>query len=320
MKSLASKYIQLFLEAKTQSFIIPSKLKSYYRIDDDIRNSKNWQGKILVLNNSPRGNTKKKGDFEQIRYIAIDLNSNMIVPITILDEHQTGYEMLDVIKKKGLLPKGDWITIDSWGTNYIYDNEEHKSDMLMALKKFLEYGGDPKSKVQAMGGTYLGTIEDFISRNGNIKIGKNEIAKLGQDIIDSLEYIAKEYLRLEKIKLRGPKESDVIALADFCKYFLGQFLDIDGYIWVLQTNSNVYKDYLTEAKIKKWIQEVNIAEEKLDYVGIVQVIFSANGLKNNLHECLKIASKLEGYNKRGFESVFGDIDAAIQEFNRIAQI
>lgn len=311
-----------YLNESEAQFKIPPSLVRYYKIDDNIRNSKNWQGKIIVLNN--RGSDGKKvGSWDEVRYIAIDLNSNYIVPIPIHSEHQTGYDLLWELKDKKLLPKGNWITVDSWGNNYIYDSEEHSQNMLKALKKFLEYGGDKNGRVQGMGSDYLGTIEDFIKRDGNIEVRKGELAKLGRDIVDSLEYLAKEYLRIDKIKSahKTPREGDIIDLATSCKHLLNQFLDYNGYNQTLGVNYNdKFKKYLSDDKIKKWIKDIENYEIKLDYIGITQVIFSVNGLKNNLHECLKIAKTLGGYERRGFDSIFGDIETGINEFNRIAQI
>lgn len=320
--SKAIKYIDLLLnESETSKFQIPSKLSKYYKIDDNIRNAKNWQGKVMVHNNRSDDKTKV-GDYARIRYIAIDLNSNMIVPITIYDEHQTGYEMLGILKRKGLLPKGNWTIINSWGTNYIYDNEEHKDNMLKALKKYLEYGGDPKLEVEAMGGSYLGDVQDFIDRAGNIKVGKNEIAKFGREIISKFEYIAKEYKKLEGIskKHMTPRESDIVDLGEYCIAFLKEFLDFGGLIYKLNIDKGTYKDNLTEDKVKKWIDMIEKAIIKLDYFDIVWPILASDGLKNNLHQCLKIASKQKGYNRSGFDSIFGDVDTAIKEFDRLAQI
>jgi len=50
---------------------------------------------------------------------------------------------------------------------------------------------------------------------------------------------------------------------------------------------------------------------------------SGNGLKNNLHALLKIIdkeNKKSGRTERHFETVFGDVSEAIQEFNRLANL
>lgn len=319
-KSSAINYIdQLLNESKSSKFQVPPKLVKYYKMDDNIRNAKNWQGKIITLNSGSEA-SNKIGDFDQIRYIGIDLNSNMIVPITTCDEHQTGYELLGVLIRKKLIPDSDWTTIDSWGTNFIYNNAEHTANMLKAFKKFLEYGGDPKLKVEGMGGGYLGNIEDFISRNGNIKIGKNELAFTGKEIVEKLEHIAKEYTRLDGIskKFRTPKESDIVNLGEYCIALLTYFDDL---LFTLKIRQKKYEKYITEDKINKWISEIKKAISDLNYVDIVLPILSANGFKNNLHQCLKMASKeTDSYYKEGFETVFGDINTAIKEFDRVAQI
>ena len=91
-------------------------------------------------------------------------------------------------------------------------------------------------------------------------------------------------------------------------------------IYALKTSNKIYKDYLTEDKVKKWIAQIEKAISDLDYVDIVWPILSSDGLKNNLHQCLKIASLNDGYYISGFQSVFGDIDGSVNEFNRVAQI
>ena len=318
IKGIIMDFKNFYLNESEVKFQIPPKLIKYYKIDDNIRNSKNWQGKIIVLNN---GRDKKVGEWDQVRYIAIDLNSNYIIPVPLHSEHQTGNDLIWELKDKNLIPKGNWVTIDSWGNNYIY-NEEHSQLMLKAFKKFLEYGGDKNGRVQGMGSDYLGTIEDFIKRDGNIEVRKGELAKLGRDIVDSFEYLAKEYLRIDKIKSshKTPREGDIIDFATACKHLLNQFLDYNGYNFILNVDNKKLKSYLNDDKINNWIKEIENYEIKLDYIGIAQVIFSANGLKNNLHQCLKIANTLGGYERRGFDSIFGDIETGINEFNRIAQI
>jgi hypothetical protein len=316
--------LSAFLEAdQSQKFSIPLKIKSNLKISGNLGNAENWKAKIILGNSM--GKDKKVGDWDKARYVAIDLKSNTIVPIAISDEHQTGRELIWHYENKNLIPHGNYRYVDSWGTTYIYTNND--VDMVAAFKKFKMYGGNGNLKVKSMGGKYNGTIDDYIKRNGEIILGEAELAIHGKHIIADIEYIANEYkkfLMLEK-KFKTPNDDDIQSLFNFTINFLQSLIDFDGVLDELHVNFNdKIKSILNDDIIEKMISRIKIAEPKLDYDVIGDEILSMNGIKNRLHQALKII-KLDkdtgSYSPKSyFNAVFGNIDTAIAEFNRLGEI
>jgi hypothetical protein len=316
------KNLLILLESGTK-FVIPAGIKKNVKIDGGLANAENWKAKIILGNSI--GKDKKKGDWDGARYIAIDLKSNTIIPIAMGDEHQTGSELIWHYKNKNMIPQGDYRYVDSWGNNYVYKNND--KGMVAAFKKFKEYGGSGDLKVKAMGNKYSGTINDYIERDGNIEIGKNELSAHGKKLISNLEYIAKEYVRLDKLGKAGRdiREADLVDFFTYIKYFLNGFIgynNINDELHVTYTNE--LKSILNDDIVEKMIKKVEAAEVKLDYVSATQEIFSMNGIKNRIHEALKKVAKEKdssSYSIRSyFESFFGDLDTAIKEFDRVGQI
>ena len=157
-----------FVETEDHKYTIPKKLQKNYEIDGDISNIKNWKGKIILANNAGEG--QKKGQMDDVGYVAVNLKNNDIIPITRADEHRTGWELMDHFQKKGLIDNiKDWSIVFSWGNTYLYKNEED-DEKIQALKKLMEYGVDPNQLTIVLAGGWISIVGwDDEDRSFNIE-------------------------------------------------------------------------------------------------------------------------------------------------------
>lgn len=296
-----------YLTEALNKFIFPPKMKDNFVIVDGINNAKNWKAKTILANSGGI-----KGKMDGVRYVGISVDSNIIVPISISDEHQNGYELLNYFINKNLIPNEDYITIYATGNNYVYsENKKDIANTIKAYQKFLAYGGSNRPVIA--GEYYRGDMKDYINRGGNVTIKKGEIQGAGKDIIDSLEHITKQYNKfLDAI----PPSGEVKRLFEFTKEFLNRFLGINGYIIEL-VSDNLNSDY-----IEKLIKQIEDEEDELDFHTLDLTIFAYDGLKNMLHNELRklIKPNADKYKVDKYKRIFGDLKQAYLEFNRLGNL
>jgi hypothetical protein len=313
------------------NFQIPIKIQSNFKIKGGLNNYKNWKVKVLLANSA--GDEVKKGDWESPRYVMISLDSNNIIPIAISDEHQTGYDLLyEYYYKKKLIKQENYVSIDGNGTTYLYgrpgdtNNLKNDAKKIEAFKKWLSYGGENQPVKSGSGGGYIGDMEDIIERNGNIEIIKGKLAKPGQRIIDTIEKLAKEYNRFLSIekKYREPNESDI---QNFISETLSFIKDIDNsasgpYYGLMGFGRD--KNFLTVDKVDKLIKILEIAIKENNYHKAADTLFTFNGIKNLIHNKLRFINKTKKISSYGDESkylaLFGDVELALREFERLGEI
>ena len=302
-------------EQESNSFIIPESIKENFKIEGDLSNIKNWKAKILAANSTTEG--MKKGDFEDVGYVAISLKDNTIIPIARSDEHQTGYELLqDYYKSKKKIDVSDYVTVFCLvgSTNYIYDDNSGYSDLkekYEALKKAYSYGLK-NSNVKFSGGKFDRkemSIKDFLEGNGDynkaieVKKEKGEISELGADLIDYLERMAvlihryyeneKNFRDTDKIK------EQVFELAEEFNKFL-----------ILKLPDDLI-DYKIRSKFSSAI-------ESRDFSALEQSLFSFNGIKNSIHNLLRKKGLVKTV--RIAVDFFMNPEVAMEEFNRLSNI
>lgn len=296
-------FYNFYLNESKQKFIIPKNIKSNYKIIGDLSNIKNWKSKIILGNNLNSDENKNVGDWDNVGYIMIDNNSNNIIPIARSDEHQLGYELIEYLKHKKLI-KGLYTPIFALSQDYIYSNDKNNiQHKLNVYKKFLEYGGN-NLKIQDSNSNYIGTIEDFIERQGNVEIKKGEISVYGRQIVDKLESIA---MLLSKV-LKSPNESLIHKLNEKAL----SFLETHRFDLIVELNVD-----------DKFIDKLNIDISKdFDNYDVVEKgFFGMNGIKNIIHKNIKYAiRKPEKWKSESIIKIFGDVKKANNEFNRLGNI
>lgn len=311
-------FTEYYLTEETNSYTIPSTIKDNFKIVGGLDNFKCWKTKVLAANSA--GPDVKKGDWEEPMYVMISLDSNNIIPIANSDSHQVGYDLLEYYYfKKKLIQRENYVSICGDSTTYVYDDPKDTENKLKAFQKWLSYGGE-NQPVCSMGGSYRGDMLDIIERKGNVKIIPGKLAKGGKDIIDSIEHIAKEYLKFSSLKNgRTPNDDEVHKLFEFTKQFLDKFLKSGGYNRELTYIDLPKNQIVNDDYIRSTIKRVLEDEDKLDWDDLAQIFLSHTGIKNRIHMGLRhiIQSKKVD---NDWEGLFGDIELANKEFNRIGAL
>ena len=299
---------QLFYESSAQ-FKIPPKLTKNYKIVGDLGNVKEWKAKIVLGNSVSKD--QHVGDWDDVGYVGISLDSNIIVPISHGDEHQNGYELLGTFIKKRLIPDEDYYTVH-WGNNYtghyVGDPEMYFNRSKEAYKRWLSYGGKNASvEVEIGGRNYQGYMSDIVKINSyfdvNAMIGKSGVlAPHGKQLVNDLEAIARQTVIVNKTE----NPEDIEKLNNMALSF------IEDYRWEL----NSFIEGLDKIKetIEKNFETYNNTE---------QLFFSMNGIKNKLHMAIRNAISRKSIDRYDIESLikaFGDLDLANKEFNRLGDI
>lgn len=300
-----------FKESK-ENFIIPSSIKANYKISGNLSNVSNWKAKIILGNSMSQD--KKKGQFDKVGYVAVSLDSNVLVPIARSDEHQAGYEFIENLIRKKLIPDEDYYTIFAVGNKYIYDdNEEDFKRTKTAFQKFLSYGGrngpveGAANELRKFAAFMSDVIEtpSFKDLKKNILV-KGKLAPLGKGIVNSLEIMAKTLKDILKAEDSNRTETEKINQLN------SMALDfIDKYKWPI-----IHSHY------KRPINEIEkeILTDNDSYKTVKEIFFGYNGIKNTFHMSLRNANPKNTWSYGDLEQVFGDIKIAKSEFDRISQI
>jgi hypothetical protein len=223
------------------------------------------------------------------------------------------------------------VSIDGNGTTYLYgrpgdiDNLKQDAKKIEAFKKWLSYGGENQPVKSGGALSYIGDMEDVIERKGNISVIKGKLAKPGQKIIDILEGFAKEYSRFLSIekKMREPKQSDA---ENFINNVLNFVKDINSSFssYGRLMGFGQEKKFLTNDKVEKIIKKLEYALKQNDYRIAADQLFTYNGVKNLIHNRLRAMSKMDKIPSYGDENhyvgIFGDIQLALREFDRLGNI
>jgi hypothetical protein len=294
---------ELYFKEDENTFTIPEKIKKNYKITDSFKDIKSWTAKIY-LNNS-MGDKLKVGAYQNVGYVMIAINSNNIIPIARNDEHQNGYELLEHLVNKKLIKDEEYVAVYLLTQDYIYSNYKEDLDKkLIAYKKLLTWGSRDIT-ISDSNSNYLGTMSDIVKKKGNVKIQKGMLAPIGRKLVDRLEELAKEY----KKTLTSTREKDFEKLNDAAIDFLDDFsypLSLD-------------LDVKTFGEIKLLKDELLKNFSNNSYMGTV--FFSHDGIKNTIHMNIKKYIKdSKNYNQKDYIKVFGDLEKANNEFNRLGQI
>lgn len=303
-----------FLNENENTWNIPTKIKKNIKIGDINKYPEGWKAKIILGNNM--GENQKIGQWDDVGYIMIDLNSNNIIPIARADEHQTGYELIDYYIRKKLIPDGKYINLFPLSITYIYGNYENDyKEKLNACKKWLGYGGKSGEIKIAYRKNNLpdliGNMEDLINGRLEKDTPSGKLASLGKHFIDLLEEVAK----LNSMRLSG----DQMKLKRVEKHFFNKVRQLMPVIRRVYGNVGLLKNW-DYNRIDNLTNNLNNLEARKDYQTIESELFGHNGFKNDLHIALKNNMKKDDWDYNKLKSIFGDLKLALQEFNRLGSI
>lgn len=161
------------------------------KVDGDLGNIGKWTAKV-VLGNSGR---LKKGEDDKVGYVAINTKGGDIIPIARSDEHQSGYELLYHLQKKGVISKAsDYITLYN-GNNYpdykIGDKDEDISQYVDAVKKWLSYGG-MNAPISRYSDRCVTDMEEFVSLGGKLPKQPYSPMKPAREMLNLAEGLKKD--------------------------------------------------------------------------------------------------------------------------------
>lgn len=283
-------------------FAIPPKIAKNFQIVGDMGNTENWKAKILLANSASE--EQKKGQWDEVGYVMISLDSNLIIPIARADEHQTGYELLhDYYFAKNLVPVEKYVSVWTSGNNYIYPRSAN--DQLKALIKFRQYGG--KNNVlegASENRAYRSTIDDFIQGKGSTLVDKAQLSPLGKFVMSSLESI---------INAWNAKDNKIFSMA----YNFLKWIDINSL-----PMSKAF-DFSND-EIKKIMDGLLQAEANQDFSAVADVFFRLRGIKNKMHNKIRQAIKKKesgyDYEKEELVNFWGNLEVANLEMNKLSNL
>ena len=170
-------------------FVIPKHKLIDIKAEGDLSNLDNWKAKIVLGNSMTKD--KKKGDYDDVGYVAISTTGDDIIPIARSDEHEAGHELLWHLGKKGAL-KGkpqDYITLFPGGNYPEYAvREDDMGKYVGAIKKWLAYGGE-NVPIISVRKNYTTDMEEFVSSGGKIVNNPEKPTKPAREIMDFLDKV-----------------------------------------------------------------------------------------------------------------------------------
>jgi hypothetical protein len=181
-----------YIKEQKSKLKIPPKIKDNYKISGDFSNINKWKAKIILGTSMSKEN--KIGDWDNVAYVLIGLNTEYIIPVARSDEHRVGYELYYHLRDKGLIPKDTYQSICGDGNHYIPGDDEKKQHY-KALQIFKKYGG---SNIEIYQKGHAGSLENYFKNNGNVMVPEGEISEYGKDFIKDLERLAVLYSKILK--------------------------------------------------------------------------------------------------------------------------
>lgn len=303
MPSIARQILEVTRNSGKLFRLPPGVPSTLFKITDSMSQSDAWKARIVVANST---STKKKGDWDKVRYVMISIRDNTIVPIAIGDEHHTGYDvMYDFYGQKYGVNPENYISLNSLGNNYVSEDELKGS--VEACKRFLAYGGQDLP-IALAGGYRKPTIlmSDFIASGGFPDAGKGSLAPLGERILRQFESISKAALQARS-KMSQAYENRVWTLVRELKGIL--------YRYIINTYSF---DVLQDEDLESWWDSVEhaISEENLETV--MKLVFGFDGIKNKIHNNLRKAlSSKDTFGLRHAILIFGDVELAVDLLGKL---
>lgn len=287
------KNFKLF-EKYSGGFTIPEKIQHFYKISGNISNISNWKAKVILNNNNGRG--EKIGDFGEVGYVMINYTNSDIIPISRSDEHHRGEELVYHLWKNRLIDNDNYVPI-FWGNNYFsYTgiNDKQIAKDLVAVKKYLEYGGS--NTMLTINWRYKLDLTTFIHLNGdisNIEKYINENGVLTDDAEFFIGYMEKIAKMLKKKRL-----GEDVSTNDIMEYAKN--------LLPIIKNMNFLSTFNIQKDIKRAIVtfDAKLLEDSLLW---------HNGLKNKIHIMLRNKEpKLKPF--------FGNLELASSRFDYLSSI
>ena len=289
-------------DEKTLQQRVPSLIMENLQITENLADVSSWKARV-ILGNSVGRDCPKLGEWDQVIYVHVGINTGTIVPIAKGDEHNRGYDLVHYLTGKGLIPHDSYHPI-SYSGDYVDGNDPLALECFKIWRKL----GGPNVVIKNSSrgynnpGVFQVTIDDYINADGLIKMEKGTLFPIGKGLIDHLKKLAElcqEYRRSQ----RGEKQvyAQALRLLMFYTQKVEQF----------ETKS------LQEIKARVMEAEKLGSMEGLQK--LEEAIFGFDGLKNQLHQQLRKAMEPNAFSfyVDGMVALFGDMDLANHELGSI---
>lgn len=312
VKSIREHIQALLMEIATADFTIPKRIAKYYHISGSLRNVDQWEAQIILGNSLSDYKGLKIGDWEDIGYVMVSVDSNIIIPVSRSDEHQNGYELLYYFLEKGWIPDENYFPINPSGNNYV--NPKAKEKAIIAFEKFRSYGGRnlPVQNTQTRDNMRV-NIDTYIKLNGDVRYEKNKLADGGKQLLKMFidtEQLYRQYrqksekgMRTDMIEKKIYK--NLYAILNFCR------------------KEWYYTDF-NEDTIKNYEDRIIDFEGESKLQSAIVLIFGQYGLKKAIHNQLRDAFRRHNTNPDSFDQDYdrlqqfwGDIEYAIHELGGV---
>ena len=276
-------------------FRIPPKIAKNYLISGDLSNVANWKAKIILCNSGSKG--KKVGQWDEVGYVLISLDSDFIVPVARADEHWQGHELFRKLSENNMVPDEDFVSVYVTGNNYVYKDQDQK--FLAAMKKYVAYGGKNGIIEGDYGSNrmYMADVASYIAGEGSLKVDKGQISVIAQSIFQYLTDI------LQKVQAKNPsvfRAAHSFTCWMYDRWPVLKMVDLNSMGLDLRT-------------------AIDNAEAKQDFHEIERLFFAHKGVKSQLH--MTIRGYLDGsqseYAKEETEKFWGNVEKANIEINRL---
>jgi len=281
-----------------------AKIKKNYKMTESLGDVEKWEAKIFLANN--QGNRPGIGEMGQVGYTMISLDTGMIVPVAISDQHNCGHDLIRYFIEKRLIKSEDFYPI-YYCNNYVdSDKPQEVIRSLKAFKLWRQMGGS-NTIVSGTGSLcFRVTMDDYIRLEGKISQKQfkkeNKLLPAGGRIIERFELIAKSMNQFRAGK--RIKEDKVFKTAqDLLTEVIEMFRFTSGI-------EKVAKAGLTEISSTQSLEKLEL------------ILFGHSGIKNTLHMQLKgLLESKGGYHpsEKELSEVFGDIELAYSEFTRLGR-
>jgi hypothetical protein len=305
-----------------KGFSVPDTFIKNVKMEGGIDNIKNWKAKNLYESNGG-----KKGEWNEVGYVGIYADSNILVPVPRDDEHRAGREYIWESMRKKILPKSDnFVCIWALSSNnyfYYYDDEDPKKTnerYIICINKFFSYGGqDSKLKIYPNGqvpgferemfDTEF-TLSEFVKVGGVFglveKYGKGSVIAKEKDAPPAkLNSDSKSFLSsLEEFALKAREKVPRLYL--LAKEILEDVETFSKAPTIKQLTYNIVNDI-----------DMNIQDRDLDM--LIMNILGTAGLKNLIHTFLK-KKVLGTAMEKTYDKLFGSTKLFVKGFDRISKI
>lgn len=300
-KTLDSKKVAASKVTASGSWQIPQVLQKNYKVVGDLTNIREWKAKTILANSGG-----KVGEWDDVGYVLIALNSNNIIPVARGDEHQVGYDLLYHLFKKFKLPQEEYVSVNATGANYLQNrNDERRVQTIQAIKKWMAMGG---ARLVIEDDTREGAVRvysDQLGESGDVVPFKGTLSEDGSRIVDTFQALSDT---LNSIYTAKDREQD---------YQIKVFNEasVDFLQWMKSTLMfdllSIWND------VAAGLQKV-LAVPEDDYTTAEAVLFSQNGIKNKIHNQLrKLENDPKNMDYRNYQRMFGDVAVAKKAFDAI---